>query len=102
MIHHLLGNFGVVDKYGRLGRGFRATTVVDADLWAVMRQCQKEWWKLTEVYWAKAHAEEAGKQTDCHEKENKRADEDTEAAYKHQDTPVYREVGLRIKARLII
>ena len=30
-------------KYGRVGRGFRATTVADADLWTKMRRYHQEW-----------------------------------------------------------
>ena len=55
-----------------------------------MRQYQKEWGKQTGVYWAKAHTEDGGKKAICHEKENTRADEDAEAAYKHLDTPACR------------
>ena len=35
-IHHILENEGVVKKYRRIGRDFRATTTVDADLWKAM------------------------------------------------------------------
>ena len=60
----------MVKKYGRLGQGFRVTTATDADLWTAMRRRQKEWGNQTEVYWVKVRAEEGGKLTDCHEKEN--------------------------------
>ena len=69
---------GVVKKYGHMGCGFRVTTATDADLWAEMRRYKKVCGGggqggQTKVCWAKAYAEEGGKLTDCHEKENKRA-----------------------------
>ena len=45
---------------------------------------------MTNVYWVKGHTGKGGKLADCHEKENKRADEDAETAYKHPCTPEYR------------
>ena len=39
----------------------------------------------------KAHAEEEGRPMTCHEKENKRADEDAEVAYGCPDTLEYRK-----------
>ena len=74
-----------------MGRGFRVTTAADADLWTEMRRYYKEWGDKTKVYWVKTHAEEGGKLADCHEKENERADVDTGVAYKHPNTPEYRE-----------
>lgn len=56
-----------------------------------MRRYQNTWGLQTEVYWVKAHAEEGDKLTDCHKKENKRADENAEVAYEHPDTPENRE-----------
>ena len=61
VIHHRLGNLGVVKKCGRMGRGFRVTTAAGADLWTEMRRCYKEWGGRTKVYWVEAHAEEDAK-----------------------------------------
>ena len=73
-----------------MGCGFGVTTAVDADLWTEMRRYYKKWGEMARVYWVKGHAEKGGKLADCHEKENKRTDEDAEAAYKLPDTPEYR------------
>ena len=39
----------------------------------------------------KTRAEDGGGRTGCHENENKRADEDAEAACKHPGIPAYRK-----------
>ena len=46
---------------------------------------------MTKVFWVKAHAEEGGKKTTCHEKQNKLADDSAEEAYKHLESPAYRQ-----------
>ena len=66
------------------------------DLWADMRQYHREWGHNTKIFWVKGHAEKDGNQTDCHEVENKRADEDAERAYQHLDTPAYKGGYLRV------
>ena len=40
-----------------------------------------EWRDETAISWVKAHAEDGGAKTTDHEKQNKRADDDTENAY---------------------
>ena len=72
VIHHRLDNLGVVKKCGRIGRGFRIATAADADLWSEMRRYLGEWGHMTKVFWVKAHAEEGGKKTTCHEKQKKK------------------------------
>ncbi len=56
-----------------------------------MRRYLDEWGHMTKVFWVKAHAEEGGKKTTCHEKQNKLADDSAEEAYKHLESPAYRQ-----------
>ena len=65
------------------------TTAADADLWTEMRK-YFEAWGNDQGLLGKRACRKVGKLTDRHEKENRRADEDTKAAYKHRDTPEYR------------
>ena len=48
-IHHRLGNEGVVKKYRHIGRGFRAATTTDGDLWKAMSVYMNEWRDETTV-----------------------------------------------------
>ena len=66
-------------------------TAADADLWAGMRQYFLEWGHVTKVFWVKAHAEKDGKKTTCHEQQNKLADDNAEEAYKHLESPAYKQ-----------
>ena len=45
---------------------------------------------MAKVTWVKAHAEQGGAETNDHEKQNKKADEDAEGAYVHLDSLMYR------------
>lgn len=56
-----------------------------------MATCLKEQGHVTTVSWVKVHEEEGGVETNTHEKQNKRADEDAGKAYAHPDSPAYRE-----------